>query len=104
NPSILEKSNPENVIEKKYDETIKGLQSEIKSLKNKISETITPNESKETVKEKETEDNNKEITKDEAKKRQQELIKAGYKLIDDGIWGDQSEKAWQEYQSKKSKK
>ncbi|WP_298289020.1 hypothetical protein [uncultured Lutibacter sp.] len=102
NQSISEQSNPTNVIEKKYDETIKGLQSEIKSIKNKISETITPNESKEN--DNKTEDNNKEITKDEAKKRQQELIKAGYKLIDDGIWGDQSEKAWQEYQSKKSKK
>lgn len=102
NPSISEKSNPANVIEKKYDETIKDLQSEIKSLKKRISETITPNESKET--EKETNINNKEITKDEAKKRQQELIKAGYRLSDDGIWGDQSEKAWQEYQSKKSKK
>lgn len=100
NQSISEQSNPSNVIEKKYDETIKGLQSEIKSLKNKISETITPNESKE----KETDNNNKEITKDEAKKRQQELIKAGYNLTDDGIWGDQSEKAWKEYQSKKSKK
>lgn len=102
NPPISDNSNTENVIEKKYEETIKGLQSEIKSLKNKISETIAPNESKET--EKETDDNNKEITKDEAKKRQQELIKAGFNLVDDGIWGEQSKKAWQEYLVKKSKK
>lgn len=101
NSSISEKSNPANVIEKKYDETIKGLQSEIKSLKNKISETIAPNESKET--EKETDDNNKEITKD-GKEKTTRVNKAGYKLSDDGMWGDQSEKAWQEYQSKKSKK
>ncbi len=38
------------------------------------------------------------------RQRKQELIKAGYKLTDDGIWGEQSEKAWQEYLVKKSKK
>jgi len=102
NTHIADKQNTENIIEGKYEKTIKDLQSEIKILKNKISETIVPKESMEPVKE--TEDNTKPTTKDEAKKRQQELIKAGYNLIDDGIWGDQSEKAWQEYQSKKSKK
>lgn len=102
NTPIPNKQNTETITEGKYEKTIKDLQSEIKTLKNKISETIVPTESKETVKE--TENNTKPITKDEAKKRQQELIKAGYKLTDDGIWGEQSEKAWQEYQSKKSKK
>lgn len=100
NQSISEQSNSANLIEKKFDETIKGLQSEMKSLNNIISETITPNESKE----KETDNNNKEITKDEAKKRQQELKNAGYNLNDDGIWGDQSEKAWQEYLRNKKNK
>jgi hypothetical protein len=101
NTPIPNKQNTETITEGKYEKTIKDLQSEIKTLKNKISETIMPTESKETVKE--TENNTKPITKDEAKKRQQELIKAGYKLTDDGIWGEQSETAWQEYQSKKSK-
>lgn len=102
NTSIQDNQNTETITEGKYEKTIKDLQSEIKTLKNKISETILPKESQEKVKE--TEDNTKPITKDEAKKRQQELIKAGYKLTDDGIWGEQSEKAWQEYLVKKSKK
>lgn len=41
------------------------------------------------------------ISKEEAKKRQDELIKAGYKLSADSIWGEQSEKNWNEYQQKK---
>ncbi len=102
NTPIPNKQNTETITEGKYEKTIKDLQSEIKTLKNKISETIVPTESKETVKE--TENNTKPITKDEAKKRQQELNKAGYELTVDSIWGEQSEKAWQEYQSKKSKK
>jgi len=41
------------------------------------------------------------ISKEEAKKRQEELIMAGYKITADGDWGDESEKSWKEYQSKK---
>jgi hypothetical protein len=44
------------------------------------------------------------ISKEEAKKRQEEMIKAGMKITADGDWGDQSEKAWKDYQSKKSEK
>jgi hypothetical protein len=44
---------------------------------------------------------NQTISNEEAKKRQEELIKAGYKVSADGIWGAQSEKTWNEYQQKK---
>jgi hypothetical protein len=42
------------------------------------------------------------ISKKEAKKRQEELIKAGYEVTADGTWGAQSEKIWNEYLQKKT--
>ncbi len=66
NTPIPDKQNTETITERKYEKMIKDLQSEIKTPKNKISETIVPKESQETVKK--TEDNTKPITKDEAKK------------------------------------
>lgn len=44
------------------------------------------------------------LSKEEAKKRQEVLIKAGYHVTADGIWGTQSEKIWNEYQQKKTDK
>lgn len=37
----------------------------------------------------------------DAAKKQQELRDAGYNVVVDGIWGDQSKKAWAEYQAAK---
>lgn len=47
---------------------------------------------------------NPTISKDEVKKKQEELIKAGYKVTADGIWGTQSEKNWNDYKQKKKVK
>jgi serine/threonine protein phosphatase PrpC len=44
---------------------------------------------------------NQKITYEEAQERQLKLIKAGYNVSSDGIWGEQSEKAWNDYQQKK---
>lgn len=44
------------------------------------------------------------ISRQEAIKRQGILLKAGYKVKSDSIWGDQSEKKWNEYQNKKKNK
>jgi hypothetical protein len=100
NHDIQDKTTTEKVIEKNEEETNKDLQSEIKLIENP--EISAPNRSKDKVKEKK--DNNKTITKEVAKKRQQELRNAGYDLIEDGIWGIQSVKAWEEYQLNAQKK
>lgn len=97
------KNKTENVVIQKYETTIDGLKSEIQSLKSKITDLTQP---KEEQKEEKTEPNktSQTISKEEAKKRQEELIKAGYKVTADGIWGAQSEKTWNEYQQKKKDK
>ncbi len=94
------KGKSENVIIEKYENTIGDLKSEIQTLKNKITDLT---QSKEEPKEEKIEPikTTQTISKEEAKKRQEELIKAGYKVTADGIWGAQSEKNWNEYQQKK---
>ena len=97
------KAKSENAIIKKYENTIGDLKSEIQTLKSKITDLTQP---KEEPKEEKTEPTktSQTISKEEAKKRQEELIKAGYKVTADGIWGAQSEKTWNEYQQKKKDK
>lgn len=97
------KAKSENAIIEKYENTIGDLKSEIQTLKSKITDLTQP---KEEPKEEKTEPSkpSQTITKEEAKKRQEELIKAGYKVTADGIWGAQSEKTWNEYQQKKKDK
>lgn len=98
------KDKSENVIIEKYENTIGDLKSEIQTLKSKIADFSKP---KEEPKEEKVEPSKATptISKEEAKKRQEELIKAGYKVTADGIWGAQSEKNWNEYlQKKKDKK
>lgn len=97
------KAKSENAIIKKYENTIGDLKSEIQTLKSKITDLTQP---KEEPKEEKTEPTktSQTISKEEAKKRQEELIKAGYKVTADGIWGAQSEKTWNEYQLKKKDK
>lgn len=94
------KAKSENIVIYKYENTIDDLKSEIQTLKNKIADFSQPKEEKvEPTKSTST------ISKEEAKKRQEKLIKAGYKVTVDGIWGAQSEKTWNEYlQKKKDKK
>ena len=98
------KDKSENVIIEKYENTIGVLKSEIQTLKSKIADYSLPKkETKEEIVEpiKAT----PTISKEEAKKRQKELITAGYKVTADGIWGAQSEKTWNNYlQKKKDKK
>lgn len=98
------KAKSENIIIEKYENTIGDLKSEIQTLKSKITDFAQPK--KEPNDEKvETPKATPTISKEEAKKRQEELIKAGYKVTADGIWGAQSEKTWNEYlQKKKDKK
>lgn len=97
------KAKSENAIIEKYENTIGDLKSEIQTLKSKITDLTQP---KEEPKEEKTEPAKKSqtISTEEAKKRQEELIKAGYKVTADGIWGAQSEKTWNEYQQKKKDK
>jgi len=97
------KGKSENVIIEKYENTIGDLKSEIQTLKSKITDLT---QSKEEPKEEKIEPTKttQTISKEEAKKRQEELIKAGYKVTADGIWGPQSEKNWNEYQQKKKDK
>lgn len=97
------KAKSENVIIKKYENTIGDLKSEIQTLKSKITDLTQP---KEEPKEEKTEPTktSQTISKEEAKKRQEKLIKAGYKVTADGFWGAQSEKTWNEYQQKKKDK
>ncbi len=99
------KTKTESAIIEKYENTIEDLNSELKSLTTKITEIAKP-----TVVEEETKSTKVEVkkatstpSKEEAKKRQEELNKAGYKVTADGIWGDQSEKYWKEFQAKKTK-
>jgi hypothetical protein len=96
NLSITDKTT--NEIEKKYEKA----KEEIQVVKNKITGGSNLDLAKKKNQVIETKTNN--ISKKEAKKRQQELIKGGYKVVADGIWGSQSEKAWQIYQLKKEKK
>ena len=98
------KAKSENIIIEKFEITIGDLKSEIQTLKSKITDLAQPK--KEPNDEKvETPKATPTISKEEAKKRQEELIKAGYKVTVDGIWGVQSEKKWNEYlQKKKDKK
>jgi len=97
---VKSKNKTENVVIQKYENKIDDLKSEIQSLKSKITDLTQP---KEEQKEEKVEQNKPTptISKEEAKKRQEELIKAGYKVSADGIWGAQSEKTWNEYQQKK---
>ncbi|MFB0924842.1 MAG: hypothetical protein QMB65_06120 [Vicingaceae bacterium] len=98
------KDNSENIIIEKYNSTIDGLKSEIKTLKSKLTDLPEPKEETQVVKESPTK-SNPTISKEETIKRQEELIKAGFKNIEaDGIWGPQSEKTWNEYQQKKKDK
>jgi hypothetical protein len=98
------KDKSENVIIENYENTIGDLKSEIQTLKSKIADFSKtkeePNEEKvEPSKATPT------ISREGAKKRQEELIKAGYLVTADGFWGAQSEKSWNEYlQKKKDKK
>lgn len=100
------KANSENVIIEKYENKIGDLESEIQTLKIKINNLTQPKE--EQKKEKEEKIGQKKsiptISKEEAIKRQEELIKSGYKVTADGIWGAQSEKIWNDYQQKKKEK
>jgi hypothetical protein len=90
------KAESENMIIDEYENTIGDLKSEIQTLKSKIANFSQPKAEKvEATKATPT------ISKDEAKKRQEELIKAGYKVTADGIWGAQSEKKWNDYLQKK---
>lgn len=91
------KNKTENIVIQKYESTIDGLKSDIQSLKSKITDLTQPKEEQKVEQTKPT----PTISKEEAKKRQEELIKAGYKVSADGIWGAQSEKTWNEYQQKK---
>lgn len=95
-PSRLE--TPETISDEFYDDKIQILQSEIKNIKNQISEMLTPSETSTTTKE------NDDVPQDEVKKKQLELIEAGYDITADGIWGPQSEESWQDYRSKKANK
>ncbi len=97
------KGKSENVIIEKYENTISNLKSEVQTLKNKISDLSQP---KEEPKEEKIEvvKSTPTLSIEDAKKKQEELIKAGYKVTADGNWGDQSEKAWKEYQSYKTEK
>lgn len=97
------KNKTENVAIQKYEDTIVGLKSEIQSLKSKITDLTQPKEEQKEEKVEQTKPT-QNISKEEAKKRQEELIKAGYKITADGIWGAQSEKTWNEYQQKKKDK
>ena len=77
----------------KYENKIKDLKSEIQTLKGKRTDPTQPKEKKvELTKEAQI------LSKEEAKKRQEVLIKTGYHVTADGIWGTQSEKIWNEYQ------
>lgn len=86
-----------------YEDTLGNLKSEIQNLKNKLAEfnQLKENQGVETV---ETTKEVLKISKEEAKKRQEELIKADYKVKVDGIWGEESEKTWNEYLQKKKGK
>lgn len=102
NPNVeSSKSEPklENIITDKYKDTIDELNSEIKDLKIKVAGFP---QSKEEQKVDRVEDKNEtpKISKEEAKKRQEELIKSGYKVTADGIWGEQSEKFWNQFLQK----
>ena len=102
NPNVdSSKSEPklENIITDKYKDTIDELNSEIKDLKIKMAGF---SQSKEEQKVDSVEDKNEtpKISKEEAKKRQEELIKSGYKVTADGIWGEQSEKFWNQFLQK----
>ncbi|MBK7763306.1 MAG: hypothetical protein IPI46_08015 [Bacteroidetes bacterium] len=92
----------ENVIIQMHESTIDDLKSEIQILKGKIAEISQP---KKEPKEEMVEPTKQPpiIPKEEAKKRQEELIKAGFKVTADSIWGEQSEKKWNEYLQKKNK-
>lgn len=94
------KGKSENVIIQKYENTIGDLKSELQTIKNKITDLSQPKEEPKEEKVEPTKSTPK-ISKEEAKKRQEELIKAGYKVMADGIWGTQSEKTWTEYLQKK---
>ncbi len=94
------KNKTENVVIQKYETTIDGLKSEIQSLKSKITDLTQPKEEQKEEKVEQTKPT-PTISKEKAKKRQEELIKAGYKVSADGIWGAQSEKTWNKYQQKK---
>ena len=94
----------ENIIIEKYENAIGDLKSEIQTLKSKIADFSQPKQEPKEEKVEPTK-STPTISKEEAKKRQEELIKAGYKVTADGIWGAQSEKTWNEYlQKKKDKK
>jgi hypothetical protein len=86
------KDKSENVIIKSYENTISDLKSKNQALQSKIDNLTQPKE--------EPQNATMTISKEEAKKRQEELIKAGYKVPADGIWGPQSNKNWNEYQQK----
>ncbi len=104
NETSKPKDKSENIIIEKYENTIGDLKSEIQTLKSKIADFSQPKEEPKEEKVEPTK-STPTISKEEAKKRQEELIKAGYKVTADGIWGAQSEKTWNEYlQKKKDKK
>ncbi len=96
------KANLENIINEK-ENTIGDLNSEIQTLKSKLAVNSQPKE--EPSKEKGVQSKTTPIiSKEDAIKRQKELIKAGYEVRADGIWGVNSEKIWNGYlQEKKDK-
>lgn len=101
NTPVSDIKHTETITKGNHENTIDDPQSETKTLNNNISETTAPTASNETAEE--ARDIAKSITKDEAKIIQQILIKAGYELSEDGIWGEQTEKAWQAYLDNKLK-
>lgn len=75
-----------------YRKTIVDLRAEIQTLKSSKKPENSKTENIEFSK------SSKSVTEEEARKRQKKLIKAGYKVKVDGVWGVESEKYWKEYQ------
>jgi hypothetical protein len=98
------KDKSENMIIKNYESLIGSLNSEIQNLKRTRTD-FEPHKKGPNDEKVETPKATPTISKEEGKKRQEELIRAGYKVTADGIWGVQSEITWNEYlQKKKDKK
>ena len=103
-PTNSKDETSKNVIIQNYENTIVDLKYEIQTLKSEIADFTQPKKEPK-IKRVEPPKATPTISKEEAKKRQEELIKADYKVTADGIWGVQSEKTWNEYlQKKKDKK
>jgi hypothetical protein len=105
--SKVESSKPttkkENTIIEKYEKTINDLNSKIQTLESK--KAVLPQPKEEPKEEKiEASKATPTISKETAKKRQEELNKADYNVTVDGKWGIQLEKIWNDYLQKKKEK